>query len=94
MTKKELAFAYAVDHHQKMDITYVNGHNERKKRRILPTTMSQSKHDGRWMCTAWCEASKGIRSFKMNRVDIYHVLREYFTAEEIARLQRVFAKGK
>ncbi|KKL70248.1 hypothetical protein LCGC14_2106840 [marine sediment metagenome] len=72
MTKKEQAFAYAIDHTQKMIITYVNRHNERMTRTICPTSIQNS------LCTAWCEEAEGWRTFKMSGVEKHKVTKESF----------------
>lgn len=81
MSKKEEAFKYAVDHNQKMDITYVNMQNERKKRRIWPLTMFMS--DKKWLCKAFCEEGRGIRTFKMVSVISYKVTQRRFNPEDL-----------
>lgn len=82
MTKKEEAFKYAMEQHQKMDIVYVNMQNVKKRRLIWPTTM-YTDSTGKWLCKAFCEEGRGMRSFKMASVISYKVTARRFDPEDI-----------
>ena len=76
MTHKEQAFAYAIDHTQKVHITYVDKFNERTSRTICPKKMYM--RNNKWLCSAWCESVQDWRTFKMGGVLKYSIREERF----------------